>query len=196
MGRRENLETRLRLRFFQRSWQNFCLGEGGGAEWGVWIKNGMSPCKVSLVFLPHFDVFCDLLLNWPTVHGIFLYYTKIRKKKTAYLEPRDYSKICDTLGIWKSQTVVFVSASSFTLFHWQTVSSKSFSTSSLAQSRIMAKTFCKTASLSCKKTCHVCDLQLRLERWHSQVVKNSFRLRFSIFLFRKKLQLNVIRGPK
>ena len=118
------------------------------------------------------------------------------KKKTAYLEPRDYSKICATLGIWKSQTVVFVSASSFTLFHWQTVSSKSFSTSSLAQSRIMAKTFCKTASLSCKKTCHVCDLQLRLERWHSQVVKNSFRLRFSIFLFRKKLQLNVIRGPK
>ena len=82
MGRRENLETRLRLRFFQRSWQNFCLGEGGGgAEWGVWIKNGMSHCKVSLVFLPHFDVFCDLLLNWPTVHGIFLYYTTIRKKK-------------------------------------------------------------------------------------------------------------------
>ena len=81
MGRRENLETRLRLRFFQRSWQNFCLGEGGGAEWGVWIKNGMSHCKVSLVFLPHFDVFCDLLLNWPTVHGIFLYYTTIRKEK-------------------------------------------------------------------------------------------------------------------
>ena len=64
MGRRENLDTRLRFEIFSEELTKFLFGgRGGGAEWGVWIKNGMSHCKVSLVFLPHFDVFCDLLLN-------------------------------------------------------------------------------------------------------------------------------------
>ena len=30
--------------------------------------------SVSLMFLPHFDVFCDLLLNRRTQHGIYLFY--------------------------------------------------------------------------------------------------------------------------
>ena len=67
MGRRDNLETRLRLRFFQRSWQNFCLGEGGGgggAEWGVWIKNGMSHCKVSLVLRFYHILTTSVICYW------------------------------------------------------------------------------------------------------------------------------------
>ena len=39
--------------------------------------------SVSLMFLPHFDVFCDLLLNIPTeTWNLFVLYNDQRRKKT------------------------------------------------------------------------------------------------------------------
>ena len=73
-----------------------------------------------------------------------------KKKTDTYtcLVPFDCSTICASLGIFRSQTLCFVSGSFFFFIDLYTVSSKSLSTSFLAQSRIMAKTFCKTSSLS------------------------------------------------
>ena len=100
---------------------------------------------VSLTFLPHFDVLCDLLLNKPTAAwNLFVLYNDQKRKKTdthAYLVPLDCVRICASLGIFKSQTLLNSS-------YLYTVSSKSFSPSFLTQSRIMAKTFFKTTSLS------------------------------------------------
>ena len=59
------------------------------------------------------------------------------------------SKVCASQAFLKSQTLCFVSGSSFlSLSYLYTVSSKRFSTPFLPQSRIIVKTFCKTASLS------------------------------------------------
>ena len=98
--------------------------------------------SVSLMFLPHFDVLCDLLLNRPTATwNLFVLYNDQKRKKTdthTCLVPLDCSN-----------PLYFVSASSFfSLSYLYTVSLKRFSMSFLAQIRIMAKLFCKTASLS------------------------------------------------
>ena len=76
--------------------------------------------SVSLLFLPHFDVLCDLLLNRPTATwNLFVLYNDQKRKKTdthTCLVPLDCSRICASLGIFKSQALLFVSASSFFLY--------------------------------------------------------------------------------
>ena len=71
-------------------------------------------------FLPHFDVLCDLLLNRPTATwNLFVLYNDQKRKKTdthTSLVPLDCSKICASLGIFKSQTLYLVSASFFFFF--------------------------------------------------------------------------------
>ena len=73
--------------------------------------------SVSLVFLPHFDVLCDLLLNRRTVTwNLFALYNDQKRKKTdthTCLVPLDCSRICASLGIFKSQELLFVSVSFF-----------------------------------------------------------------------------------
>ena len=60
--------------------------------------------SVSLLFLPHFDVLCDLLLNRPTATwNLFVLYNDQKRKKTdthTCLVPLDCSKICASLGIF------------------------------------------------------------------------------------------------
>ena len=108
--------------------------------------------SVSLMFLPHFDVLCDLLLNRPTTTwNLFVLYNDQKRKKTDSIPavPLDCSKVSASQTFLKSQTLCFVSGSSFlSLSYFYTVSSKRFSTPFLPQSRIIVKTFCKTASLS------------------------------------------------
>ena len=75
---------------------------------------------VSLMFLPHFGVICDLLLNRPTTTwNLFVLYNDQKRKKTnthTWLVPPDCSRICASLGILNSQALLFVSASSFFFF--------------------------------------------------------------------------------
>ena len=60
--------------------------------------------SVSLLFLPHFDVLCDLLLNRPTATwNLFVLYNDQKRKKTdthTCLVPLDCSKICASLDIF------------------------------------------------------------------------------------------------
>ena len=76
--------------------------------------------SVSLVFLPHFDVLCDLLLNRRTVTwNLFALYNDQKRIKTdtyTCLVPLDCSRICASLGIFKSQALLFVSVSFFFFF--------------------------------------------------------------------------------
>ena len=51
--------------------------------------------SVSLVFLQHFDVLCDLLLNRPKATWNLFFYTMIRKGKT----PMQYCKETQLLPI-------------------------------------------------------------------------------------------------
>ena len=89
----------------------------------------------------------------PRQHGIYLFYTMIRKEKRPIHIPASYR-----LTVWGFvlvYAVLTVANANFRLcssiFLYLTCIQflrKKFSTSFLAQSRIMAKTFCKTASLS------------------------------------------------
>ena len=112
--------------------------------------------SVSLMFLPHFDIFCDLSLNRPMatwnlfvlyrmigtvlqpihlVHVSALYWWLFKDllKFRHFLSPRCYFCLC-----------LFFSA----LSYLYTVSFEKFSASLLAQlSRNMVKMFCKTVSL-------------------------------------------------
>ena len=63
-----------------------------------------------------------------------------------------------------------------------------------AQSRVMAKTFYKTASLSFMTHDGNCCERISCQLGHSQVVKSTFCLRFSIFLLCKQLLLNLFRS--
>ena len=58
--------------------------------------------SVSLMFLPHFDVFCALLLNGPTATwNLFVLYNDQKRKKThthTCLIPLDCLRICASLG--------------------------------------------------------------------------------------------------
>ena len=102
-----------------------------------------------------FHVLCDLLLSRPTATwNLFVLYNDQKIKKTdtrTCLVPLECSRICTSLGIFWVPKRYFSSLPLlffFILIALYTVSSNSFSTSFLAQSRIMAKTFCKSASLS------------------------------------------------
>ena len=75
-----------------------------------------------------------------------LYYDQKRKKRPIHIISS--YRLTVRRFVLKSQTLLFVSASSLFLYRTCIVSSKSFSTSFRVQIRIMAKTFCKTASLS------------------------------------------------
>ena len=72
--------------------------------------------SVSLMFLPHFDIHCDLLLNGPTATwNLFVLYNDQKRKKTdthTCLVPLDCSKICAQFRHF-FQTLYFVSASLF-----------------------------------------------------------------------------------
>ena len=46
--------------------------------------------EVAVMFLPDFDVTCDLLLKDPRKHGIYLFYTMIRKEKRLIYIPASY----------------------------------------------------------------------------------------------------------
>ena len=87
--------------------------------------------SVSLMFLPHFDVFCDLLLKRPTttwnlfvlsethIREFLALYNELKRKsadKHTCLEPLEFSMICTSLDIFKSQTLVVFSASSVFLY--------------------------------------------------------------------------------
>ena len=109
--------------------------------------------SVTLMFLLHFDVLCDLSLNRPTVTWNLFILFNVRKEKRPIHIPASYRMTARrSVLVWaffKSQALLFVPASFF--FFISTVYSffeKVFSTCSLAQSRIMGKTFCETASLS------------------------------------------------
>ena len=60
--------------------------------------------SVLLMFLPHFDVFCGLLLNRPAAKwNLFVLYNDQKRIKTdthTRLIPLDCSRICASLGIF------------------------------------------------------------------------------------------------
>ena len=89
----------------------------------------------------------------PRQHEIYLFYTMIRKENRPIHIPASYRLTVRgfvlILRHFLSSKRYFSSLFLlFSLSYLYTVSSKSFSTPFLAQSRIMAITFCKTASLS------------------------------------------------
>ena len=75
------------------------------------------------MFLPHFDILCDLLLNGHTAtRNLFIFCNEQRRKtewgrRHTYLILLDYSRICASLGILKSETLLFVPTSSFLLYY-------------------------------------------------------------------------------
>ena len=90
----------------------------------------------------------------PRQHGIYLFYTMIRKENRPIHIPASY-RMTDCSRIWASLGIFYVPSATFRLCFFSflltwlyTVSSKSFSTSFIAQSRIRAKKICITASLT------------------------------------------------
>ena len=87
----------------------------------------------------------------PRQHGIYLFHTMIRKEKRSIHIPVSYrltfghdcSRICASLDIFKAHRYFSSLLLLFFFILLYTVSSNRFSTSFLAQSRIMAKTFAK-----------------------------------------------------
>ena len=76
--------------------------------------------SVSLMFLPHFDVLCDLLLSRPTATwNLFVLYNDQKRKKTdthTCLVPLDCSMISASLGIFFPLALLFVSVSFLFLY--------------------------------------------------------------------------------
>ena len=68
--------------------------------------------SVSLMFLPNFDVLCDLLLNRPTAKwNLFVLYSDQKRKKTEIhtcLVPLDCSRICASLVLSATFRLCFV----------------------------------------------------------------------------------------
>ena len=65
---------------------------------------------LSLMFSPHFDVLCDLLLNRSTATwNLFVLYNDQKRKKDTHtcLIPLDCSKICASLGIFEVPNAIF-----------------------------------------------------------------------------------------
>ena len=71
------------------------------------------PASKSLMFLPHWDVLCYLLLNRrTTAWNLFVLYNDQERKKTdthTCLVPLDCSRICASLGIFLSPKRYFSS---------------------------------------------------------------------------------------
>ena len=80
----------------------------------------------------------------PRQHAIYLFYTMIRKQKRPIHIPASYRT---DLKICPKRNFSSLPSSFFRLTYLYTVSSKRFLWSFLAQRRLMAKTFCKIASL-------------------------------------------------
>ena len=63
------------------------------------------------MFLPHFDVLCDLLLNRPkATWNLFVLYNDQKRKTTdthTCLVLLDFSRICASLGIFKVPSATF-----------------------------------------------------------------------------------------
>ena len=162
----------------------------------MWQKTKKWRARVWLMFLLHFDELCDLLPNRPTATWIlFVLYKDSEKKKdrytnlplTAWLAVRGFVLV---QAFFKSQTLLFFSASSFVLYLTCVQFLRNVFQCRVLffflhkLSRIMAKTFCKTASLSfMTHDGNFCEDFL----WprHSQEVKSTFCLHFFIFLLCK-----------
>ena len=150
-----------------------------------------SQASVSLMFLPHFDVFRDLFLEQThsNMESIRLYHKQIDKRTSAYLVPLDCSRICACFST--SQTLLFASASSFLLY----LTSRQFLPNVLKRphspSGISAQTlFIFIAATRQDGNCS----QLTVVRISPSfdifyVPKNCFCLDFSVFLTCKKLLL-------
>ena len=120
--------------------------------------------------------------------NLFVLYNDQKRKKTdthTCHVPLDCLRICASLGSINLPNAYFRPCFfSLSLPYLFTVSSEKNSTSFLAQSRIMTKTFLQNSESRSGDT----QWQLLwrfLEVRHSQVVKGSFCLCFSIFLLRK-----------
>ena len=106
--------------------------------------------SVLLMFLPHFDVHCDLLLNRPTATwNLFVLYNEQKGKMTdlpliAWL----FDDLCQ-FRCFSNHKGYFSSPLLLFFFIFRVYSSpKRFSPPSLAKRKIIAKKFCKAASLS------------------------------------------------
>ena len=160
-----------------------------------WRQNVLE-VSVSLMFLPHFDVFCDILLNRPTTtwnlfvlsetHMSFWLYTLNWKEKTpinipalnrlnirwfvpvqTFLNPKRWLSSLLLLFFF----ILFVNSSFETFFNVFTCSKQNYGENILQNSESLVA---MTQGGNC------CEVFLRFR--HSQVVKNSPWLRFSIFL--------------
>ena len=67
-------------------------------------RSGTRPAGEGVTDLPHFDVFCDLLLNRPTATwNLFVLYNDQKSKETdphTCMVPLDCSRISASLGIF------------------------------------------------------------------------------------------------
>ena len=149
----------------------------------------MLPCACAVI-LTHFDVFCDLLLKRPTATWNLFQCLQWSEKRLINLPAFNrltLSRICASLGIFRSQTLLFVSASSF--FFFLLVNSffeKFFNVFTCSKRNIGENIIFEE-----QRVCRSDDTRWQLlwsflavyirEFRHSQDVKNSFCLRFSIF---------------
>ena len=103
---------------------------------------------VSLMFSPHFDVLCDLLLNRPTaIWNLFCFIQWRRKEKRPIHIPALYFlAVRGFLLVWHSLTPYLSSLLLLFLLSYTCIQF-------LVRSRMMAKSFCKILSLS--------------KRWHT-----------------------------
>ena len=151
--------------------------------------------SVSLMFLPHFDVFSDLLLNRPTATwtGIYLFYIIIRKEKRPIHIPASYRLTVRGFVLvqayFKSQTLLFVSASSFSVilivYSFLEEFFKVLSCSKHGEN--ILQNIESLVEMTRDGNCCEDFLWFRL----CQVVKNSFCLHVTIFLLCKQLLLTV-----
>ena len=138
--------------------------------------------SVSLMFLPHFDVFCDLLLNGPTATwNLFVLYNDQKRKKThthTCLIPLDCLRICASLGSINVQNANFrLCFFFFSLSYLYTVSfifQRLCFQQNFAKQRVSYRWH--TLATVVKISCSLGILKF---------LKTSFCLRFSIFLLCK-----------
>ena len=146
--------------------------------------------SVSLMFLPHFDVICDLLLNKPAATwNLFVLYNDQKRKKTnthTCLVPNDCSRIYASLVIFEVQKRYF--SSLLLLFFFMLLAcsflEKFFNVFSCSKQNSGVNILQNSESLvTMTHDGNCCEDYLYFR--HSQVVNGSFCLRFSIFLLCK-----------
>ena len=108
--------------------------------------------SVSLMFLLHFDIFCDLLLNRPAVTGnLFFFYTMIRKEDRLIHIPALYRLtvrgFVPVKAFLKFQMLFFVSSSLFFIVFVYSFLKKFFNIFSCSKQN-NGENICKTASPS------------------------------------------------